>query len=175
MENERKDIEVLCSAIDDEILRKRMKSSMEWYTENAVKNRRRFYFLSLLTIIMPLLATLINGWVGVPNSYIKNLVSLCSMLAAVAASSLSLLKCQEKWILYRSTVERMKSLLALYRAGEIGKKELSTLIQKLEDCMDEEHLEWREMRSMQRSGSTNNEADRENEAPGKAADTDEKE
>lgn len=174
MENEREDIEVLCGSIDDEILRQRMKSSMEWYTKNAVKNRRRFYFLSFLTIIMPLLATLINGWVGVPNSYIKNLVSLCSMLAAVAASSLSLLKCQEKWILYRSTVEGMKRLLSLYRAGEIGKGEFVTLIQKLEDCMNEEHLKWREMRSMQRS-SSDNKPGAGNETISREADTDEKE
>lgn len=155
MENEREDIEVLCCVIDDEVLRKRIESSMKWYMKNAVKNRKRFYLLSFLTIIMPLLATLFNGWVGLPNSYIKNLVSFCSMLATLSASALGLMKCQEKWILYRNTVEKMKKLVSLYHVEEIEKGELIILIQKLEDCMDEEHLKWREMRSMQRSSGDN--------------------
>ena len=147
--NERIDIENLCEVIDNEPSRKRIEGSMKWYMVNAVKNRRRFYILSFMTIILPLLNTLVNAWVGIPDGYAKNIVSLCSMLAALSASTLCLFKCQEKWILYRTTVERMKRLLSKYRAGRLGEdknKDEAALIQQLEDCMDEEFTKWCEIR-----------------------------
>lgn len=156
MKKEMEDILNLCQIIEDEVLRKRMRGSMEWYMNNAVKNRGRFYVLSFMTIVMPLLTTLVNSWEGLAEANAKNMVSLCSMLAALAASALCLLKCQEKWILYRSTVEKMKRLLSLYRAGQIGNAELTSLVQELENCMDEEHTKWREMREMQKDNKNSN-------------------
>lgn len=157
MKKEIAEIANLCSIIEDQILQKRIQGSMEWYMNKAVVNRTRFYVFSFMTIIMPLLTTMINAWEGIPETGVKNIVSLSSMLTALAASSLCLLKCQEKWVLYRSTVEKMKKLLSLYRTGEIGKDKFSELMRELEDCMDEERKKWREMREMQKDNADSSE------------------
>lgn len=156
MTKEKNDIRNLCEIITDQVLQKRVGGSMEWYMRNAIKNRRRFYVLSFMTIVMPLLTTMFNAWIGIPEGYVKNLVSLFSMLAALAASALCLLKCQEKWILYRTTVENMKKLLSLYRAGQVGEDDLKKLMWELEECMDNERLEWLNIGKIQKDVKNSN-------------------
>ena len=161
MTKEKDDIKNLCGIITDEVIRKRLRGSMEWYMKNAIKNKRRFYILSFMTIVMPLLTTLFSAWVGISEAYAKNIVSLCSMLAALAASALCLLKCQEKWILYRTTVEKMKKILSMHRAVQLGEGEIIKLMRDLEDCMDNERVKWHDLRENPKDntnsdGSTDN-------------------
>lgn len=158
MAKEKDDIKILCGIITDEVLQKRLRGSMEWYMKNAVKNKRRFYILSFMTIVMPLLTTLFNAWMGISEAYAKNIVSLCSMLAALAASALCLLKCQEKWILYRTTVEKMKKMLSMYRAVQLGEDELIKLMRALEDCMDNERVKWQDLRENPRDNTNSDES-----------------
>lgn len=47
MTKEKDDIKNICGIITDEVLQKRLRGSMEWYMKNAIKNKRRFYILSL--------------------------------------------------------------------------------------------------------------------------------
>lgn len=139
---ERDGIEKLCSAIEDAILRNRIQGCMEWYLKKAVYYRRIFYILSIMTIAMPLLTTMTNSLEGISDAVAKNMVSGFSMMAALAASALCLFKCQEKWTLYRTTLERMKKILSLYCAGKFGDDGVNYLISELEECMDAEHSKW---------------------------------
>lgn len=156
IKNEREDIEYLCNIIEEPVLQKRIRGSMDWYAEKAVKNKIRFYFLSFLTIVMPLLTELLNAWDGITEADAKNLISVSAMLTTLAASVLCLLKCQEKWILYRTTVERMKKALSLYCAEMIGKDELLRLVQELEDYMDNERTKWYEMKKQEKDNAGGN-------------------
>lgn len=129
--------------------------------EKCNKKQKEILYSEFMTIVMPLLTTLFSAWVGISQSYAKNIVSLCSMLAALAASALCLLKCQEKWILYRTTVEKMKKILSMHRAVQLGEDELIKLMRDLEDCMDNERVKWHDLRENPKDntnsdGSTDN-------------------
>lgn len=139
---EKDNIEKLCCVIKDPILQKRIQVCMEWYQKKAINNKRIFYILSIMTITLPLLVTMVNSLEGMTNACAKNMASIFSMLATLAASFLCLFKCQEKWILYRTTLERMKKKLSLYQAGIIGDNAVKELFIELEDCMDVEHVKW---------------------------------
>lgn len=143
-EREKQNMCCLYECIENNELKQRVKVSLEWYIEKAAKYRRYFYTLSFISILMPLLITVLNNVCvdSFERCYIQNAITICSVFTTLATSILALFKFQEKWILYRSTAEEIKKELSLFSAKKCGDINELNLISKIEECMSKERAEW---------------------------------
>lgn len=73
------------------------------------------------------------------------MTTITSAIVSLITALLTFTKCGEKWTLYRSTIEMMKSELALYSCKKRTDEELEKLVFKLEKIMNQEHNKWRKM------------------------------
>lgn len=135
------DFEELYKRFEDETVKARIKSTGEWYIKKALRYKNMYYWFSFINITLPLATTIIStGVFG--EQHIKWITALLSAGATLAASSLALLKCRDKWTLYRHTVEQIKKKLSLYWACDESERSVCKLMVSLENCMEEEHNEW---------------------------------
>lgn len=141
---EKGNITDLYSVISNDVLEERIKTCIEWYIEKASMYRVYFYIFSIISIVMPLIITIVNNGVvwSVDSSRARNVVTICSAIASLAASFLAFFKFQEKWLLYRSTAEEMKAELSQFQAGKLTDESEKQLILKLEEHMRKERTEW---------------------------------
>lgn len=135
------DFEKLYERFDDETMKSRIKSTGEWYIKKALKYKNMYYIFSFINIIFPLVVTVIStGVFG--DKYIQGITVGLSAGVTLAASSLTFLKCRDKWTLYRHTIEQIKKELALYWVCNKEERKECELMKVLEKYMEEEHNEW---------------------------------
>lgn len=140
--NEKSNVSTLYNDIGNEKLKERIRTCLEWYIEKAAFYKRWFCILSVISIIMPLLITVLNNvCVEIDECLIRNSITICSVIASLSTAFLAFFKFQEKWILYRTTAEEIKKELVLYSANQ-SDEELKKLVIKIEGCMDKERSEW---------------------------------
>ena len=133
----------LYEGIKNDVVRERIKSSGEWYIENAMKYKIWFWVLSIFGIVAPLVITIISSIEinGKGSASIRIVIAVCSVLAVS--------KCKEKWTNYRNAVEQIKSALVWYSVddGEDNEK-LKRLVTRTERIMKEELNRWNEIAEM---------------------------
>lgn len=134
---EKRDFEKLYHNIPNEELKSRIGATGNWYIERATRCKRWFYFLEIVSIILPLLTTFLNGC---QNNNIA--VTVCALLTALVTSVLSFTKCREKWTLYRTTIEQIKRELTLFWVDKPNDEKMKELSERLEGIMAQEHKVW---------------------------------
>lgn len=142
---EKESVRILYSDLGDDKLQSRVESCLNWYIEAASKYKFGFYLFSLISIIMPLFVTVLNNFctgTETASCFIRNAITVCSVLATLVASILTFFKLQEKWLLYRTTAEEIKRELSLYLAGKTGDKDIENLMFTIEEHMSQERKEW---------------------------------
>lgn len=92
---------------------KRFRQSVVWYIKKAKCMKIWFFVFSILSIVLPTAATVLNS-ISIQDNRIKYLVSGISALTAFIAALTSLFKFQSKWIQYRMTAEELQSELSLF-------------------------------------------------------------
>ena len=163
VKKEKESFKKLCEGIQNDVVKERIKTSGEWYIENAAKYKRWFFVLSIVGVVAPVLATIISSSglnigadkeVGGVNMRILAM-AVCSALASLASTFMVVTKCKEKWTNYRSTVEQIKSELVFYAVDEGEEREkLKRFVKKVEKVMQEEHGRWNEILKMQNIDET---------------------
>lgn len=139
------EFEFLYRGIDNAIVRERIKSTGEWYIRRAKFYKFLFYVFSIISIVLPLVISSVNVLGTGHETEIRVVTTITSAIVSLITSLLTFTKCGEKWTLYRSTVEMMKSELALYGCKKQTDAELEKLMFKLEKIMNQEHNKWRKM------------------------------
>lgn len=129
----------LCDAIPDETLKVRIQSAGEWYVNSANLYKWIFYVCSFIGVALPIAVTTVNGLFSAVQymEFVKAVTIIGSAFTALATAFLSLSKCHDKWTLYRSTFEKMKQELSLFRAEKTGEEDLKELINRLEKLMED--------------------------------------
>lgn len=129
----------------DQYVETRLKPEIDWYDLRARQNKLCFRLLSgsavgLSAAIPFAVAASATDWV----------VALLGALAAVAVGMLSLLKCQESWLHYRSIAETLKKERFHFETltGPYGQAEpdelRELLVGRVEASISGEHQVWRE-------------------------------
>ena len=141
----------LYEGIKNDVVRERIKSSGEWYIENAMKYKIWFCVLSIFGIVAPLVITIISSIEinGKVSASIRIVIAVCSVLTSFSSTLLAVSKCKEKWTNYRNAVEQIKSALVWYSVddGEDNEK-LKRLVTRTERIMKEELNRWNEIAEM---------------------------
>lgn len=154
IKNEKNDFSKLCEKINDETLKSRVISAGNWYIEKAFVYKIEFYVFSILGIVMPLLSVVASSIST--NDGARIVTIICSAFASLSASMLALLKCRDKWTLYRMAIECMKRKLSLHWAKKLNDSDLADLIAELEKCIENEQKEWKILNSNTESAKNSN-------------------
>lgn len=107
----------LVDGLSDEILKKRVETSLRFYIKKANKYRKRDAFLGMLSIVLPALATFASAAAGIYEEQYPQLdlvVPVITLLATVTAGVIAHFKFSEKKQNYRNLAESMKSEVAMY-------------------------------------------------------------
>lgn len=139
---EENDFKILYENISDEVLKNRIKSLGEWYIKYACVNKFKFYLVSFIGIIAPLIVTAFNTLNIVSVDVIKLVTVVCSLVASFSTSYLALTRCREKWKIYRDSIERLKRLLVLYWSDLTNDHSLKHLMNEIEKLKDSEYERW---------------------------------
>lgn len=139
------DFESLYRNIQNDVVRERIKSTGEWYIRHAKFYKILFYVFSIISIVLPLIISSVNVLGAGHENEIRVVTTITSAIVSLITALLTFTKCGEKWTLYRSTIEMMKSELALYNCKNRTDEELEKLVFKLEKIMNQEHNKWRKM------------------------------
>jgi len=134
---EKTDFAELYKAIPNEVLKARIRSAGNWYIERAIICKTWFYILEFISIVLPLLISVLNSC-GKNNMA----VTICALSTALVTSLLTFSKCREKWTLYRTTIEQIKRELTLYWVDEPDDEKLKDLAIRIEGIMEQEHKVW---------------------------------
>lgn len=109
----------LYSDIENEVVRQRIQNSLNWYIRKAVVNKRLYYIFSSISVILPLLATIMYS-IDI-EIFLKDNLQIYSALLACATtmttSGLSLFRFRDYWKEYRQTAEKIKAELFHYHMG----------------------------------------------------------
>lgn len=108
------EFESLYRNIQNDVVRERIKSTGEWYIRHAKLYKILFYVFSIISIVLPLVISSINVLGTGHENEIRVVTTITSAIVSLITALLTFTKCGEKWTLYRSTIEMMKSELALY-------------------------------------------------------------
>ena len=144
---EMEDFEILYKNIGNEVIKERIRSSGQWYIERAIRYKRYFYSLSIISIILPLIISSVNILGASWENEVRIVTTIASAIVSMVTGLLTFTKCGEKWTLYRSTIEMIKSELTLFwtKTPVPDEKDLANLTYRLEEIMNKEHSRWKKM------------------------------
>ena len=107
----------LVDGLSDEILKKRVETSLRFYITRANKYRKRDTVLGTLSVVLPAFATFASAAVSFYEAKYPSLdlvVPVITLIATVTAGMMAHFKFSEKMENYRNLAESMKSEVALY-------------------------------------------------------------
>lgn len=107
----------LVDGLKDDILKKRVETSLRFYITRANQYKRRDAFLGMASIVMPAFATFASAAASYYDELYPSLdlaVPVITLLATVTAGMIAHFKFTEKKETYRDLAESMKSEMALY-------------------------------------------------------------
>lgn len=142
IERELNENEFLVSNIQDSFLKARVWGSYKWYASKAVKSKYRYYSLTIITILFPILSEIILC-IPLDETISKVMVSVVLGGSTLCAALLTMLDVRHKWEIYRSEAEYIKNMLTVYyfEPDDAKKKEI---MKELEKSYEDTHKKWRE-------------------------------
>lgn len=153
MSNEYAYIASLIERTKDEDIKKYVAHELYHYAKRAKFNKRCYYIFSIISLIAPAIALVVNNSFEA-EFFSKVCVSTLSAVATISTGVNGLVKFKETWIRYRSYCEILKRELTEYvsnlgeysneQLGEKDKKEL--FYKKMKENVQEEEKEWKTMR-----------------------------
>ena len=124
----------------EEICGMRTKNCLEWYMRKAVFYKRMFYILSIVNLAVPLASTVLMA-----QDQSTRVGIVLAGVTSLSASLLALYDMREKWIMYRTAAENIKSQYCLY-CGKVfpyDKEDAhAKYLLRLEDYMAGVHVQW---------------------------------
>ena len=96
---EMEDFEILYKNIGNEVIKERIRSSGQWYIERAIRYKRYFYSLSIISIILPLIISSVNILGASWENEVRIVTTIASAIVSMVTGLLTFTKCGEKWIL----------------------------------------------------------------------------
>lgn len=151
---ERRYIREVLDQIGNPGVRTRVYDLLLWYIRQAHRCRLLYYFFKAVTIVLPALVMIVtsssNGlaiWADeIWGTAANLLVAALSGLTGVASGLLALTRCDENWLRYRRSADKIKGELSLYLVGAGHYREASTrdenFITELERIAGEEGEDW---------------------------------
>lgn len=140
---------ILSEYISNSYVRKRLKNRLEWYMVTYHSYKRKYDFISIISIILPTVIILLNDLQDYGNFQMqcKIGISLASAIVTIASGLNSLYQWHERSIEYRNYAEILKTEAICYIAGvkEYADEEYKDqiFIQRIEELSLKENSNWK--------------------------------
>lgn len=157
----------LVDGLSDEILKKRVETSLRFYITKANKYRKRNTFLGMAGIVLPAFATFAAAAASFYEKQYPSLdlmVPVITLIATVTAGVSAHFKYSEKMQNYRNLAESMKSEAAMYecRAQKYSREKTENeeqakdiFLQTIEKIIEDGYRKSRELETEQNSIAKN--------------------
>ena len=157
----------LVDGLNDEILKKRVETSLRFYIARANKYRKRDAFLGMLSVVLPAFATFASAAAGIYEEQYPQLdlvVPVITLIATVTAGMIAHFKFSEKKQNYRNLAESMKSEVAMYecRAQKYSKEKTENedqakdiFLQAIERIIEDGYRKIRELETTEQNIAEN--------------------
>lgn len=122
-------------------IKERIDPQVVWYDKKS-KSYKRYFFLGNIFILVT--STLIPFFISFEADYFKYIIGFMGVLITVVTGMLNLFGFYQKWLLYRTTSEKLKSekhILNLM-ADRLDEDEQFEYVQKLEGIIMNENQTW---------------------------------
>ena len=129
----------------EDYINERLNNQINWYDKESIKNKRWFYTLSILEILLALSIPFLSNLTIEESLWLSRIIGLLGLVIAAIASILLLSKFQANWIEYRLTSESLKSEKFMYltKSGPYGQDQsCQNLVQRIEGIMSKENSNW---------------------------------
>lgn len=155
----------LVQELESKSLQNRIYNEVGTYVYSAYKYKRRFYILTILSVILPALVSILNNTQFAEKEEIDIVISVISLVIVIVAGLTNTIKAKESWIRNREFAEMAKSEIfkcvmeiGVYAdiVGETGdsKKKEKLLAEQLENIFQHERGEWKMFRSQDGKSNT---------------------
>lgn len=157
----------LVDGLNDEILKKRVETSLYFYITRANKYRRRDALLGMASIVLPAFATFAAAAASFYEEQYPSLdlaVPVITLIATVTAGVIAHFKFSEKKQNYRNLAESMKSEVAMYecRAQKYSQEKTENeeqakdiFLQAIEKIIEDGYRKSRELETVEQNIAEN--------------------
>lgn len=132
--------DITSSVPSEKICKIRTEACLVWYTKKAITYKRFYYGLSIINVGIPIVVSIVLG-----NSGSTFWGATLSAIASFSAALLALFSMRDKWIIYRTAAEYIKSQYTLYCAGAMPYHDNgrhTKYLMVLESYMSSVHGQW---------------------------------
>jgi hypothetical protein len=129
----------------EEYLKQRLDRRIRWYEEHSDRNRILHTITKSVEIVCAAIIPLLAGYAKEGSAIFSIAIGVLGALVAISAGISTLLKFQEKWISYRTTVESLHTEKYLFLAGVAPYDVASPfelLVRRVETITLQENAQW---------------------------------
>jgi len=169
-------------ALFDEYVENRYKKQMQYYSNTAAKNQKKYklfqWVLIILSAVTPVLAAMSGfTWSHEEKTYtigsqiLQILLVVVSSVVAILTTGLKTFQYQDLWVNYRATYEQLKPEIYYYEFSVgpysvAGIDKESVFVSRVEAILNAEHVQWppaKKLNESQNKAVTKETSDHENE------------
>lgn len=128
--------------------------NMSWYIKKANRNKCCFYVFSIITIVFPILNALfqnsvidlIVAYLAIDKEVLSFFSTAISLMASLAGSLLALFNFREKWNLYRTAAEKLKSEYVEFEVkADKTPQDIEEYVCRMNRYMEKIHNKWKQV------------------------------
>ena len=140
MDNEKNYVKRLKSRMNNYPYADRLCFSIEWYITYAKINKFFYYTLNIMAIVIPFVSSILAVQIIKPLAWLSATSSICIAL-------LEFFKCKQRWQLYRSTAELLKSRAEIFliNSSDINSSGYDKFVKDCEYIISEENKKWEQI------------------------------
>lgn len=126
----------LLDLINDEQIKKRIKTNLIWFINKANIYKVLFYIFTITTIVVPIISTVL---INIPMSEAKIKILSCFMsgITAACTSIIGVLNLKKGWEIYRIQAEKIKKILSRKLYDKLNDQDVLRMIEESIESTDE--------------------------------------
>jgi hypothetical protein len=139
------DLQYLLPRTEEAYLSSRVFEQITWYDRKSRGNKRIFFLCKVTEIMLALLIPFLTGYLSVAEGGVRAVIGILGVLIAALSGLITLVKCQENWIAYRTIAESLKleKYLFLLKAGPYQTGEAFPLfVERFESHISDSTKKW---------------------------------
>ncbi|MXV84145.1 DUF4231 domain-containing protein [Candidatus Poribacteria bacterium] len=130
----------------EEYLKDRVEQQINWYDCKSTLNKRYFYLLQIIVLVMSAAVPVVSILSIVFESiWIRLAIGILGALATIATGIISICQFRKNWIEYRTTAESLKCEKYMFRTktGFYAKSgTFPVFVERIEALISKEHKNW---------------------------------
>lgn len=101
-----------------------IKSQMEYFDTNSIKEKKKYYFFSILALSVNALIPILSTMSSIPSPY-KQIIATLSAIAAISNGLQLIMNSGKNWKHYRDSYTDLEAVMRAYETGMGPYKDLN--------------------------------------------------